>query len=119
MRRYLAPLRFLGGPALAGLLSACAASAPPLKPTALPKAVAPPPAPKPARERLLGLLRNVERPAPVLELLPPAARTALDTRLKALTPEQREQVLSAELSRNVPLLHLAAGGGSSAAFFAL
>ncbi|HYP90456.1 MAG TPA: hypothetical protein VEQ59_19925 [Polyangiaceae bacterium] len=85
----------------------------------MPKAATPPPAPKPARERLLGLLRNIERPAPVLELLPAPARAALDSRLKALTPEQREQVLATELSRNVPLLHLAAGGSSSAAFFAL
>jgi hypothetical protein len=110
---------WVGGPVLAGLLSACAASAPPLKPTALPKAAAPPPAPKPARERLLALLRGIERPDPVLDVLPPAALAPLETRLKALTPEQREQVLSAELAPSVPLLHLKAGGGSAAALLVL
>jgi tetratricopeptide (TPR) repeat protein len=104
---------------LAASLSACAAATPALKPTALPKSVAPPPAPKPARERLLGLLRNIERPAPVLELLPAEAIAPLEGRLKALGPEQREQVLGPELAASVPLLHLKAGGSSAPALFAL
>jgi hypothetical protein len=104
---------------LAALLSACGASTPPLKPTAMPKAVVPPPAPKPPRERLLGQLRAVERPAPVLELLSTEAQAPLETRLKALSAEQREQLLGAELAQSVPLLHLKAGGSSSAALFAL
>lgn len=107
------------GPILAALLSGCAASAPPLKPTALPKSVTPPPAPKPPRERLLGLLRAVERPAPVLDVLPAAAQAPLEQRLKTLSPEQREQLRGAELAGNVPLLHLKAGGSSAAALFAL
>jgi hypothetical protein len=112
-------MRNLGALTLAVLLGGCATTAPPLKPTALPKSVAPPPAPKPARERLLGLLRNIERPAPVLELLAAEAQASLETRLQALTPEQREQVLGAELAASVPLLHLKAGGSTAPALFAL
>lgn len=111
--------RLLGGATLSVLLSACAASAPPLKPTALPKEAAAPPAPVPPKERLLGALRQVARPEPVLSLLPAEAVAVLDARLKALTPEQREQVLSPELSRSVPLLHLKAGGSAKEALVAL
>jgi hypothetical protein len=111
--------RFASVLALGALAGACAASTPPLKPSALPKTVAAAPAPKPAKERLLGLLRGIERPAPVLDLLPPAAQTLLETRLKALSAEQREQVLHGELAQAVPLLHLEAGGSSGAALFML
>ena len=111
--------RLLGGSLLAALASACAAAAPLPKPTAVPKAQAPAPAPKPAKERLLALLRGIERPAPVLDLLPPDALVALDTRLKTLAPEQLEQLLHTELSQAVPLLHLKAGGSSGAALMAL
>lgn len=114
-----AKLGWVWGPSFAALLSGCGASAPPLKPTAMPKAVVPPPAPKPPRERLLGQLRAVERPAPVLELLSTEAQAPLETRLKALSAEQREQLLNTELGQSVPLLHLKAGGSSSAALFAL
>src|SRR3954470_21530268 len=106
MRRRAVLPRLLGGAMLAVLPSACAASAPPLKPTALPAPKAAAPAPKPAKERLLIALRAVERPAPVLELLPAAAQALLDTRLKGLAPEQREQLLHGELAQAVPLLHL-------------
>jgi hypothetical protein len=100
-------------------LSACGAAAP--LPPARPKAesAARPPAPKPPRERLLGLLRAVERPASVLELLPADAQASLDTRLQGLGPEQREQLLASELARSVPLLQLKAGGTSAPALFAL
>jgi tetratricopeptide (TPR) repeat protein len=90
-----------------------------LKPTALPQNVAPPPAPKPPKERLLGALRGITRPAAVLDALPPAAQAMLDTRLQTLTPEQKEQVLRGELVQVVPLLHLRAGGNSSLALLAL
>ena len=112
-------LRLMGGATLAALSSACAGSAPLPKPTALPKPHAAAPAPKPPKDRLLVVLRAVERPAPVLELLPAAAQALLDTRLKALVPEQREQVLRGELSQAVPLLHLKAGGSSPVALLAL
>lgn len=114
-----ARLGWVWGPSLAALLSACGASAPPLKPSAIPKAVAPPPAPKPPRERLLAQLRALPPPPPVLELLSAEAQAPLETRLKTLTPEQREQLLGAELAQSVPLLHLKAGGSSAAALFAL
>jgi hypothetical protein len=119
MRRRAVLPRLLGGAMLAVLASACAASAPPLKPTALPAPKAAAPAPKPAKERLLIALRAVERPAPVLELLPAAAQALLDTRLKGLAPEQREQLLHGELAQAVPLLHLKSGGSSASALFAL
>jgi tetratricopeptide (TPR) repeat protein len=112
-----APSRFVG--ALAALLCGCAATGPLPKPTAMPKTVAPPPAPKPPKERLLGLLRAVERPAPILELLPADALATLDLRLKGLTAEQREQLTSGELGRVMPLLHFRAGGSSKDALFAL
>jgi hypothetical protein len=111
--------RWVWGSTCAALLSACGGGAPNLKPTALPKDTAPPPAPQPPKERLLGLLRNIERPAPILDLLPPPSIALLETRLKALSAEQREQLLRGELMQAVPLLHLKAGGGDAAALLAL
>ncbi|RYZ08113.1 MAG: hypothetical protein EOO73_08600 [Myxococcales bacterium] len=110
--------RWVWGSACAALLGACG-GAPTLKPTALPKDTAPPPAPKPPKERLLGLLRHIERPAPILDLLPAESLAQLDTRLKALSAEQRDQLLRGELMQAVPLLHLRAGGGDAMALLAL
>lgn len=105
---------------LATLANACATSVPPAKPAGALAPVAPVVPPKPAKERLLVLLRAAPRPAPVLELLPPAAQSTLDARLKSLPPDQREQVLrGGELAQAVPLLHLKAGGSSAAALLAL
>lgn len=111
--------RWVWGSTCAALLSACGGGAPSLKPTALPKDTAPPPAPKPPKERLLGLLRAIERPAPVLELLPAESLAQLDARLKGLSAAQREQLLHGDLMQTVPLLHLKAGGGDGGALFAL
>jgi hypothetical protein len=110
----------LAATCLLGVMSnACGSATPaPAKPTAKPVAAAPAPA-KPPKERLLVLLRATPRPAPVLELLPTAAQSALDARLKSLAPEQREQVLRGELAQAVPLLHLKAGGGAASALLAL
>jgi hypothetical protein len=119
MPHQKALVRWVWGSTCAALLSSCAGSAPSLKPSALPDETARAPAPKPPKERLLTLLRNIERPAPVLDLLPPDAHATLDARLKALTAEQREQVLRGELMQTVPLLHLKAGGGDAAALLAL
>jgi hypothetical protein len=105
-----------------GLLGAvaCAQATPPATPTAVtPKLDLPAAKTKPAKERLLDALRAVPRSEPVVELLPKEAQTALDTRLKSLTPEQREQVSQGELARTVPLLHLTAGGTSPAALLTL
>lgn len=112
-RRLTAP--FL----LATLLNACTASVPPPKVAGGSKPAAPLAEAKPAKERLLVLLRAAPRPAPLLDLLPQAAQSALDARLKSLAPDQREQVLRGELATAVPLLHLKAGGGSAAALLAL
>jgi len=102
------------------LLGACASSAPLHEPSALPKRTAPvvqkPLAPK---ERLLRALRQIDRPAPILELLPKAALAVLDTRLAALAPEQKEQLLQTELAETMPLLHLRAGGSSAVALLTL
>ncbi len=120
MRNCQALLRLIGGGAtFAAMTSACAAYAPPPRPTALPKPSTAAAAPKPAKERLLMLLRAVERPAPVLELLPAAAQALLETRLKGLAPEQREQVVHGELAQAVPLLHLKSGGSSAGALLTL
>lgn len=96
----------------------CAAAAPPPKPpTAASKPAAPPV--KSPKERLLAALRTVERPDPVLDVLPASAIALLDARLKALSPEQREQLVAGDLGQSMPLLHLKAGGGSGAALFVL
>jgi hypothetical protein len=109
------PVPFL----LATLVSGCASSVPPPQAAGASKPAAPTPLPKPAKERLLALLRTAPRPAPVLELLPEAAQSTLDTRLKSLPSDQREQVVRGELAEVVPLLHLKAGGSSAAALLAL
>jgi len=117
----LRSVRVLTASSLAlALANGCAAPPPPVTAAAAaPKSTAAAPAPKPAKERLLAQLRATARPAPVLDLLPAAAQTVLDTRLKALAPDQREQVLRGELAQAVPLLHLKAGGSSAAALLAL
>ncbi len=104
---------------LTALLGACAGATPAAKPFALAKPVAPKPAVKPAKERLLAALRAIERPGPVLEILPPQIVKVLESRLAALTPEQREQLLNGELASSMPLLHLKAGGSSGNALLAL
>jgi hypothetical protein len=104
---------------LLGATAACGGARLGEKPTALPPKVAPVPPAKPPKDQLIALLRSVERPAPVLELLPAEAVALLDTRLKSLTDEQREQVRAGELGQSVPLLHLKAGGGSGQVLFVL
>ena len=113
LHRFSAPLL------LATLVSACAGSVPPPQAASASKPATPTPLQKPAKERLLALLRTTSRPAPVLELLPETAQSALDARLKSLPSDQREQVLRGELAEVVPLLHLKAGGSSAAALLAL
>jgi len=112
-------LRHFALPLVASLAFGCGSSVPALKPSALPKAAQPAPPPKPPKERLLALLRAIERPAPPLDLVPPAGQTVLEGRLKALTAEQREQVLHGDLAQNMPLLHLKAGGSSAAVLLTL
>jgi hypothetical protein len=104
---------------LASLLGGCGASTGAQKPSALAKPIAPKPVAKPAKQRLLEALRAVQRPGPVLEVLPPSIIKVLEARLAALTPEQREQLLSGELGATMPLLHLKAGGSAGVALLAL
>lgn len=114
-RRFARVIGLLGCVLLAG----CARSALPVKPSALAKPVQAKPQPKPPKERLLAALRNLERPGPVLEPLPPSIQTLLEARLTTLTAEQREQLLGGELAASMPLLHLKAGGSSGHALLVL
>jgi hypothetical protein len=116
LRQVRFPTLLLG----ASLLLAACAGGSAQKPPATPgKVAAPAPAPPPPKQRLLAALRAVDRPPPVLDVLPESARTALEGRLAALTAEQREHLLAGELAETMPLLHLKAGGGSGSALFVL
>jgi hypothetical protein len=117
--RALSIARAAGLALVTALLAACAGSTPTPRASALAKPVAPKPVAKPAKERLLAALRAIERPGPVLEVLPPSILKVLESRLATLTPEQREQLLNGELAQTMPLLHLKAGGSSGAALLAL
>ncbi len=108
---------------LAATLLACGHAAVPAKPSALAKPIEPHQKPKAPKERLLAALRGIERPGPVLDVLPRSVQTLLEARLAALTPEQREQLLSGGgdggLAPSMPLLHLKAGGSSGHALLVL
>ncbi len=77
--------------------------------------------PQSARERLALALRSIPRPLPVLDALPDDARKRLETRLAGLDAERRLSVHNDEspLVESLPLLHLASGGTSPRALFAL
>ncbi len=79
--------------------------------------------PKPAspRERLAQTLRSIARPLPVLDALPVDARQRLDARLSGLDAERKLAVHNDQspLVESLPLLHLASGGTSPRALFAL
>jgi tetratricopeptide (TPR) repeat protein len=74
-----------------------------------------------ARQKLAALLRRVERPGPVLEAVPEQQRAALAKKLEGLAASERAEVQSGAggLAELLPLLHLAAGGQSPHALFAL
>jgi len=73
------------------------------------------------RERLAQALRSIPRPAPVLSALPASALTRLQARFAALDPERKLAVQNDDgpLVESLPLLHLAAGGRSPRALYAL
>jgi hypothetical protein len=73
------------------------------------------------RERLAQTLRSIPRPAPVLDALPEDARKRLEARLSGLDAERKLAVHNDEspLVESLPLLHLASGGTSPRALFAL
>jgi hypothetical protein len=73
------------------------------------------------RERLVSALRSIPRPDPVLDALPPEAQTRLQARLAGLDAERKLSVHSDDsaLAETLPLLHLASGGTSPRALYAL
>ena len=119
MRRSFASCLLLG----TCWLAACA----PTQPAVVPAKKAPPSSPaaqaKPAgpRERLARALRSIPRPAPVLSALPASAQSRLQARFAALDAERKLAVQSDDgpLVESLPLLHLAAGGRSPRALYAL
>ncbi|HWZ90989.1 MAG TPA: hypothetical protein VNW92_19140 [Polyangiaceae bacterium] len=78
-------------------------------------------APASARERLAQALRSIPRPLPVLDALPEDARKRLAARLAGLDAERKLSVHNDDspLVESLPLLHLASGGTSPRALFAL
>jgi len=119
--RLSAPLRLtLAALSLAAL--SCAASAKSPKNTAVTaKQSRAPEPPRTARERLAQALRSIPRPQPVLDALPLDAQQRLLARFNALDPERRSSVHADDgaIVESLPLLHLASGGASPRALFAL
>ncbi|HEY2410316.1 MAG TPA: hypothetical protein VGI10_30130 [Polyangiaceae bacterium] len=106
---------------LAGVASGCAAPA---------KKTATPAQPVPSAQagstvsrlsRLSALLRGIERPGPVLDALPASAGAALRARLAGLDAQRKLDASQEDgpLAESMPLLHLAAGGNSPRALYAL
>ncbi len=118
MRRSL---RVFGLSALCAVLSCAGRVQSPATATAPSKPVASTPKAASPRERLAQTLRSIPRPLPVLDALPEAARKRLDARLAGLDAERKLSVHNDEspLVESLPLLHLASGGTSPRALFAL
>ena len=74
-----------------------------------------------ARERLAAALRAIPRPLPVLAALPDGARQRLQARLAGLDAERKLSIHADDspLVETLPLLHLASGGNSPRALYAL
>jgi hypothetical protein len=101
-------------------LLGCAPARVPEIPASKPAPAAVVAAPGPG-ERLAQALRSIPRPAPVLSALPASAMSRLQARFTALDPERKLAVQSEDgpLVESLPLLHLAAGGRSPRALYAL
>ncbi len=112
MRRWLAPL-------LLPVVAACAPSSAP--PPAQPKATESVVKAEGPRERLAAALRSIPRPPPVLAALPPGAQQRLQAHWASLDAEHKQSVHADDspLVESLPLLHLASGGGSPRALYAL
>jgi hypothetical protein len=95
--------------------------APPAAPVAAPRKPAKVAAEPGPRERLAQALRSIPRPAPVLGALPPSALSALQARFASLDAERKLAVQTDDgaLVESLPLLHLASGGTSPRALYAL
>ncbi len=99
-------------------LSCAPAKAPPIAEKKPPPAVA---VVAGARERLAAALRSIPRPLPVLAALPDGARQRLQARLAGLDAERKLSIHADDspLVETLPLLHLASGGNSPRALYAL
>lgn len=73
------------------------------------------------RERLAQALRSIPRPPPVLAALPEGAQQRLQARLAGLDAERKLSIHAQDsaLVETLPLLHLASGGSSPRAMYAL
>jgi hypothetical protein len=73
------------------------------------------------RERLASALRSIPRPAPVWAALPEGAQQRLQARLASLDAEHKLSIHAEDspLVETLPLLHLASGGRSPRALYAL
>jgi hypothetical protein len=73
------------------------------------------------RERLARALRSIPRPPPVWAALPEGAQQRLQARLSGLDAEHEQSIRAEDspLVETLPLLHLASGGGSPRALYAL
>jgi len=102
------------------LVLACAPAQAPVLPVQKKPAPVVSAAPGPG-ERLAQALRSIPRPAPVLAALPPSALTRLQARFAGLDAERKLAVQTDDgpLVETLPLLHLAAGGTSPRALYAL
>jgi hypothetical protein len=100
------------------LLACAPAKAPPIAERKPAPATAPVAGP---RERLARALRSIPRPPPVLAALPEGAWQRLQARLASLDAERKQAIRSDDgpLIETLPLLHLASGGGSPRALYAI
>lgn len=104
---------------LAALTLGCAPSKPPAVTAGKARsAIAPARTP---RDRLLLALRAIARPSPLLDALPEPERKRLQARYATLEPAQQAAVRNDDgaLVERWPLLHLAAGGSSPRALYAI
>ncbi len=110
--------RWLGTLLLPVAVACAPAGAPPAAP---PKAVPSAVKAEGPRERLAAALRSIPRPLPVLAALPPGAQQRLQARLAGLDAERKLSVHADDspLVETLPLLHLASGGSSPRALYAL
>jgi hypothetical protein len=109
---------------VAGSLAAAGCAGPAKSPqnsNSVAKPVHPPTVLAAPRERLVSLLRSIPRPEPVLDALPAEAQQRLQARLAGLDAERKLAVHNDDsaLVESLPLLHLASGGTSPRALYAL
>jgi len=121
MRRGFESRRVFAALSVATLACAGPAKAPGTLTTKTPATAGAQASPGSARDRLALALHAIPRPLPVLDALPDDARKRLETRLAGLDAERKLSVHNDQspLVETLPLLHLASGGTSPRALFAL